>query len=50
MDEVPDDAVDGQLGDPIAGRDGLQTNNPGFPGFGSEGWLLGGALNLSILY
>jgi long-chain fatty acid transport protein len=50
IDEVPDDAVDGQLGDPIAGRDGLQTNNPGFPGFGSEGWLLGGALNLSILY
>jgi long-chain fatty acid transport protein len=50
IDEVPDDAVDGQLRDPVPGREGLQTNNPGFPGFGSEGWILGGALNLSILY
>jgi hypothetical protein len=50
IDEVPDDAVDGQLRDPVPGRDGLQTNNPGFPGFASEGWILGGAINLSILY
>jgi long-subunit fatty acid transport protein len=50
IDEVPDDAVDGVLGDPVPNREGLQTNNPGFPGFGSEGWVLGGALNLAILY
>jgi hypothetical protein len=50
IDEVPDDAVDGVLGEPIARREGLQTNNPGFPGFASEGWLLGASLNLSIVY
>lgn len=50
VDELPDDAVDGILGDPIPGRDGLQTNNPGFPGFGSEGWVVGGALQLAVLY
>ncbi len=48
-DEIPDDAVD-SLGDPVPGRGGLQTNNPGFPGFASEGWLLGGSLYLAILY
>ena len=50
VDEVPDDAVDGQLGDPIPNRAGLQTNNPGFPGFSSGGWIVGGAIHLSILY
>jgi hypothetical protein len=45
-DEVPDDSVlDGQ---PVAGRQGLQTNNPGWPGFGSQGWIVGGGLTLSI--
>ncbi len=48
-DEVPDDAVD-SLGDPVPGRAGLQTNNPGFPGFASEGWLVGGSLYVAILY
>ncbi len=50
VDEVPDDAVDGQLGDAIPGRDGLQTNNPGFPGFGSEGWIIGGGFSVAVLY
>ena len=50
IDEVPDDAVDGQLGMPIPEREGLQTNNPGFPGFSSGGWLVGGAIDLTILY
>ncbi len=45
-DEVPDDAV--ADGAPFAGAAGLQTNNPGFPGFGSSGWILGGGLYLSI--
>jgi hypothetical protein len=38
-DEVPDDAQ--VSGEPVDGAEGLQTNNPGWPGFGSEGWLLG---------
>lgn len=36
-DEVPDD---GQVGGvPIAGAAGVQTNNPGWPGFSSRGWM-----------
>lgn len=50
VDEVPDDAVDGILGDPIPGREGLQTNNPGFPGFASDGWILGAGVNISVVY
>ncbi|MFI5298572.1 MAG: hypothetical protein ACHREM_10780 [Polyangiales bacterium] len=45
-DEVPDDAVIN--GTPVAGRNGLQTNNPGFPGFSSEGWVYGGGLYFSV--
>ena len=47
-DEVPDDAVVG--GQPLPGREGLQTNNPGWPGYSSEGWLFGGALTVSVRY
>jgi hypothetical protein len=47
-DEVPDDGVVGTQ--PIAGRQGLQTNNPGWPGFGSEGWLVGGGVYLSVIW
>jgi long-chain fatty acid transport protein len=50
IDEVPDDAVDTQFGDPIPGREGLQTNNPGFPGFASQGWIWGGGVHLTLLY
>ncbi|MBM4362103.1 MAG: hypothetical protein FJ104_05445, partial [Deltaproteobacteria bacterium] len=39
-DEVPDGAVDRDLR-PLPGTRGLQTNNPGWPGFASEGYLLG---------
>jgi long-chain fatty acid transport protein len=49
IDEVPDDAVDGVLGEPIPGREGLQTNNPGFPGFASDGWVWGAGLQLTIV-
>ncbi len=45
-DEMPDDAVVG--GKPVAGREGLQTNNPGYPGFSSSGWVWGGGLYLSV--
>jgi long-chain fatty acid transport protein len=45
-DEVPDDAV--VIDEPLAGRSGLQTNNPGFPGFGSSGLIVGGGVYMSI--
>jgi long-chain fatty acid transport protein len=45
-DEVPDDSQVG--GVPLAGAQGLQTNNPGWPGFGSYGWVLGGGVYLSV--
>jgi hypothetical protein len=47
VDEVPDDAVVG--GQPLSGRAGLQTNNPGWPGFRSEGWVLGGGVYLGVV-
>lgn len=49
-DEVPDDAVGGTPRGPIEGREGLQTNNPGFPSFASEGVLLGGGARFSLAY
>jgi long-chain fatty acid transport protein len=45
-DEVPDDATSG--GQPLAGREGLQTNNPGWPGFSSVGWVSSAGLYLSV--
>lgn len=50
VDELPDDARDSRTGVPIAGAQGLQTNNPGWPGFASEGWILGGAATLALIY
>jgi hypothetical protein len=46
-DEVPDDGVVGSQA--IAGRQGLQTNNPGWPGFGSDGWIVGGGVYISVM-
>jgi hypothetical protein len=48
IDEVPDNAV--YNGNPLAGREGLQTNNPGWPGYSSSGWLFGGGVYLSFNY
>jgi long-chain fatty acid transport protein len=48
VDEVPDDAVVG--GQPLAGRLGLQTNNPGWPGFTSAGWILGQSLHVTFRF
>jgi long-chain fatty acid transport protein len=45
---VPDNAVLG--GRALGGREGLQTNNPGWPGFGSRGWIVGGGINVSLTY
>ena len=49
QDEVPDDATT-QAGAPLAGRRGLQTNNPGGPGFSSHGAVFGGSASLALLY
>ena len=48
VDEVPDTAVTSS-GAPVANRAGLQTNNPGFPGFKSEGYLLMAGAQLQLL-
>lgn len=34
----------------VAESAGLQTNNPGFPGFGSSGWLMGAGIRISFHY
>jgi long-chain fatty acid transport protein len=48
VDEVPDGSTFGATGQPVPGSQGLQTNNPGYPGFSSGGWLWGGAVTLSM--
>jgi len=47
-DELPDDAVNVLTGDPIPGAAGLQTNNPGYPGYTSEGWLFGAGVSIKV--
>jgi len=49
VDEFPDNAVNPTV-DPSAflpEAQGLQTNNPGYPGYSSRGWLFGAGLTLS---
>lgn len=46
-DEVPA-LVDPGSGATIAGTDGLQTNNPGYPGYRSDGWIVGTSLTVSL--
>jgi len=50
VDELPDDAVNAVDGTPIPSAAGLQTNNPGWPGFASDGYIYGGSLALALLY
>lgn len=47
-DQVPDDSIYGSTHDPVIGAKGLQTNNPGWPGFSSQGWVWGGAITLAV--
>jgi hypothetical protein len=47
-DELPDDAVFADSFDAVPGAGGLQTNNPGFPGFSSSGWVTGFATTLRV--
>ena len=48
LDELPDGSAFGSTHAPVPGADGLQTNNPGWPGCGSEGWIVGGGVYLSV--
>jgi long-chain fatty acid transport protein len=50
VDEWADDQVDPTTGATYPDAIGLQTNNPGWPGFRSRGLLLGAGLTLSLLY
>ena len=50
---VVDEWVDGAMnnrGEVYDESFGLQTNNPGWPGFSSKGMILGAGLNASLLY
>lgn len=54
VDEFPDDSTyygqpDGQNAF-VAAKTGLQTNNPGFPGWKSKGFVLGVGISLEVLY
>ena len=48
VDELPDGAVYATSLAPVPGSRGLQTNNPGWPGFSSQGWLWGAMITISI--
>ena len=48
LDEVPDGATDVVTDEPIAGATGLQTNNPGYPGYKSSGWVVGGGVSVAF--
>jgi long-chain fatty acid transport protein len=51
IDEIPDDAIDNAHGgQPAEGRRGLQTNNPGWPGFESQGWIIAGGGQLALVF
>ena len=47
-DELPDGSVFSTTGKPVPGSIGLQTNNPGWPGFASEGWVWGGGITVEV--
>ncbi|MFH1531844.1 MAG: hypothetical protein ABIK09_14055 [Pseudomonadota bacterium] len=50
LDEFPDGVVTLLEGAPMPEADGLQTNNPGFPGYRSGGWtfVAGGSLRMEF--
>lgn len=49
-DELPDDTTLSGTTTPIAQAAGLQTGNPGFPGFSSGGWVAVAGLQLTWRY
>ena len=48
LDELPDNAIDHTTNLPAAGAAGLQTNNPGYPGWKSTGYMLGAGATFRI--
>ncbi len=48
-DEFPDDAVNTQL-QPLPEAQGFQSNNPGYPGYSSSGWLFGAGVSLETWF
>jgi hypothetical protein len=48
VDEFPDDAVDQYTNLPAEGALGLQTNNPGYPGWKSTGYMVGAGATFRI--
>lgn len=46
-DEVPDDTADDRTGQPYPEAQGLQTGNPGFPGWAAGGWMGAAGVELS---
>jgi hypothetical protein len=48
LDEYPDTATDSTNGQPIPGAAGLQTNNPGYPGWKSTGFMIGAGATFRI--
>ncbi|MCA9564421.1 MAG: outer membrane protein transport protein, partial [Myxococcales bacterium] len=46
-DEVPDDTIDRSTGQPYPEAAGLQTGNPGFPGWTSGGWMASSGVEVS---
>jgi hypothetical protein len=48
LDEFPDNSIDVRTNQPVAASAGLQTNNPGYPGFTSTGYMLGAGVCLRI--
>ncbi len=50
IDELPDTAIDNRRQEPVPDALGLQTNNPGWPGFESSGWLWNAGLTLEVSF
>jgi hypothetical protein len=44
------DGTTNNRGEVIPQSNGLQTNNPGWPGFSSKGTIWGAGLNVALLY
>ncbi len=48
IDEVPDGVMDSSTGEPLAQAEGLQTNNPGFPGYKLAGMMLSAMVTVGM--
>jgi long-chain fatty acid transport protein len=48
IDEFPDNATDLRTGLPAPGATGLQTNNPGYPGWKSTGFMIGAGMTIRL--